>query len=267
MTVASNVEFGLDVRRVARAERRRAVDRALRQVHLSDLAHRKPGQLSGGQQQRVALARALVVRPRVLLLDEPLSNLDAGLRMQMRSEIRSLCAEAGLTALYVTHDQHEAMAVADRIALMRDGEVEQVGTPREIYERPHSLFAARFMGETGVLEATVLRAGSRVELDCPLGGITAARLPDGVGEGDHVLCSVRPECWSLDPPGGRGAPGRVVRSTFLGERTELSVDTKAGPLKVFLPGGTGGKLGEGDEVTLSVAPECVVVLPREGEGP
>jgi iron(III) transport system ATP-binding protein len=262
MSVERNVGFGLEVRSVPRAEREAAVRRALEQVRLGELAARKPGQLSGGQQQRVALARALVVRPRVLLLDEPLSNLDAALRSEMRGEIRLLCKEAGLTALYVTHDQHEAMAVADRIALLDAGRVAQVGTPRQIYTRPASRFAAEFMGMTNVIEARV-SALDPVTLETPLGTLGAARLPGGIASGDPVLLSVRPEAWKRGP-GTHGVRGHVTTAAFLGDHAEYGVQVEQGPALRVTELGSGASVpGQGDRLELHVDPEDVVVLARE----
>ena len=265
MSVERNVSFGLEVRSVPRAERERAVRAALEQVKLETLAGRKPGQLSGGQQQRVALARALVVKPRVLLLDEPLSNLDAALRSEMRGEIRRLCNEAGLTALYVTHDQHEAMAVADRIALLDAGRVEQVGSPREIYTRPASRFSAEFMGVTNILEARVT-ALDPVALETDLGDLGAAGLPAGLAPGDAVLVSVRPEAWKRGS-GANGVSGRVLEAAFLGDHAEYVVEAGAGTtLRVTEQGPGTGELGTGDAIELHVDPADVVVLsPGTGE--
>ncbi len=262
MSVEKNVGFGLDVRGVPSRERRAAVALALEQVKLSDLAGRKPGQLSGGQQQRVALARALVVKPRVLLLDEPLSNLDAGLRIEMRDEIRGLCREAGLTALYVTHDQHEAMAIADRIALMRDGRIEQVGSPREIYDRPASHFAARFMGDTNLFAARIHEVGMAASVDSAFGILPAARLHEGARPGDRVTCSVRPACVTLSHGVGAGVGGTVKSVTFLGERTEVKVE--AGDTTITVTQGRSPELRPGDEVCVTVVPDCLVILP-DGE--
>lgn len=151
MTIAENVAFGLQMRKLPKAETDRRVLKALEAVKMEGRAKSKPNQLSGGQQQRIALARALVVEPRCLLLDEPLSNLDAKLRLEMRAEIRRICKETGLTAVYVTHDQKEALSIADRLAVMRDGVIEQIGAPLEVYRRPANTFTASFIGETNFL--------------------------------------------------------------------------------------------------------------------
>ena len=269
MTVAKNVAFGLSVRGVGRAERESSVRRALEQVRLADLASRKPNQLSGGQQQRVALARALVVEPRVLLLDEPLSNLDAALRVEMRSEIRRLCREARLTALYVTHDQHEAMAIADRVALMRAGRIEQVGSPREIYARPASAFAAAFMGTTNLIEGALRRDADRWLLESDVGSLEV-HVPDPVpDDGACAACSIRPEAWILADPAGAGpglVEGEVASVSFLGERTEYAVRVPAGrTLAVWEAGARRTDRRPGDAVALSVDPRDVVLVPPGGD--
>jgi iron(III) transport system ATP-binding protein len=200
MSVAENVAFGLEERRVPKDEIRRRVGEALESVRMGNYADRKPNQLSGGQQQRVALARALVIRPRCLLLDEPLSNLDAKLRLEMRTEIRRVCKEFKLTTVYVTHDQKEALSVSDRMAILESGRILQVGTPREVYKRPTRKTVAHFIGETdfisgkviGILKdlATVETAIGR--FDGVLGDPTC---PPVVGQ--EVTLSIRPECWEL----------------------------------------------------------------------
>ena len=162
LTARGNVEYGLRVRKVPRAERDKLTANALEMVRLGGLGDRYPGQLSGGQQQRVALARALVIRPDVLLLDEPLSNLDAQLRLEMRREIKRLHTETGTTALYVTHDQEEALSIADRIAILKDGILQQVGTPRELYRLPHTRFVAEFIGETNFIPGTLKHFDARM---------------------------------------------------------------------------------------------------------
>src|SRR5450432_3815732 len=170
MTVAENVAFGLEERKVPKAEIRTKVGEALESVHMGSYAERRPNQLSGGQQQRVALARALVIRPRCLLLDEPLSNLDARLRLEMRSEIRRVCKEFKLTTVYVTHDQKEALSISDRMAILDGGRILQVGTPQEIYRRPSRKTVADFIGETDFIEGEVLSAqGDRAIVETRIG--------------------------------------------------------------------------------------------------
>ncbi|MFF5176455.1 ABC transporter ATP-binding protein [Micromonospora sp. NPDC000316] len=228
MTVAQNVAYGLKVRRVSRAERARRVEEALAQVHLDGYGHRRIDALSGGQQQRVALARALVIRPRTLLLDEPLSNLDAKLREETRTEIRRIQRDSGLTSLYVTHDQAEAMSMSDRIAVMQSGRVQQVGAPHEIYYRPANAFVARFIGRSNVLSLPVVGAGeTRVTVRLP-GGATVdvgAAAGHGLTEGDTALVSARPEHITLAGPDEEAAlRGRVSHVEFTGMATHISID-------------------------------------------
>ncbi|ACJ16473.1 ABC-type iron(III) transport system, ATPase component [Thermococcus onnurineus NA1] len=197
MTVFDNVAYGLKLKKLPKEEIRKKVRWALELVKLSGFEDRYPTQLSGGQQQRVAIARALVVEPKVLLLDEPLSNLDAKLRLEMRSEIRRIQRELGITVIYVTHDQEEAMAISDRIAVMNVGTVEQVGTPKEIYESPKTEFVASFMGKTNVIPAKVVeRNGDRVTVE-----FEGIRL-DGLyytEKSDDVVIVIRPERIKLKP--------------------------------------------------------------------
>jgi iron(III) transport system ATP-binding protein len=198
MTVAQNVAFGLNVRKVSKEETRRRVDEALKLVRMQSYAERKPNQLSGGQQQRVALARALVIRPTVLLLDEPLSNLDAKLRIEMRSQIRAICKQSGITAVYVTHDQKEALSMADGVALLKLGKVMQVGPARELYDRPSSRFVADFLGETNFVPAEVVgREDGAVLLECPAGPMRSTVFPENLPAKGHVTCSIRPEAIRL----------------------------------------------------------------------
>src|SRR5262245_30224313 len=197
MTVAENVGFGLRERRVAKPEIATRVEEALASTRMAGYGARHIDELSGGEQQRVALARALVIRPRCLLLDEPLSNLDAKLRQSMREEIRRLCKSAGLTTIYVTHDQKEALAIADRIAVMQKGRILQIGTPAEVYRRPRSRAVATFIGETNLLKARVLGAADTggLRLDSPIGLLVAA--PDQTfspAPDTDVWISIRPEC-------------------------------------------------------------------------
>ena len=193
LTLRENVAFGLEMRSVKKADVRKRALRALELVKLADRANSKPNELSGGQQQRVALARALVIEPQCLLLDEPLSNLDAKLRLEMRAEIRRICKEAGLTAIYVTHDQKEALSIADRLAILDQGHLLQVGTPQEVYVRPTNRFVAQFIGETTFVEGRVKGArGEWVEVETAAGTWHAT----GAGAfaaGEKVWLSIRPE--------------------------------------------------------------------------
>ncbi len=227
-TVAENVAFGLQVRRVPRPQIAERVTSVLGTVRLEKLADRYPAELSGGQQQRVALARALVVEPEILLLDEPLSNLDANLREEMRFEIRRLHDQTGITMVYVTHDQAEAMVTADRIAVMNGGRVEQVASPYDVYERPATEFVAAFIGRTNTLDGTVVGPGL-VEA-CGgrrLQGTDEAGFPPGT----PVTICVRPHQVLLTRPGDGGfneLRGRVARSVYLGEARDYLVELDGG---------------------------------------
>ncbi|MGC5376998.1 ABC transporter ATP-binding protein [Micromonospora sp. DT68] len=228
MSVAQNVAYGLKVRRVSREERTRRINEALAQVHLTGYGDRRIDALSGGQQQRVALARALVIRPRTLLLDEPLSNLDAKLREETRTEIRRIHRESGLTSIYVTHDQAEAMSMSDRIAVMQSGQVQQVGAPQEIYYRPTNSFVARFIGRSNVLSLPVVGAAeTQVQVRLP-GGATldvGAASGHGLTEGDTALVSARPEHITLAGSNDEAAlRGRITHIEFTGMATHLNVD-------------------------------------------
>jgi ABC-type Fe3+/spermidine/putrescine transport system ATPase subunit len=222
MTVAENVGFGLAVRKVPAAEIRRRVDDMLGVVQLGALRDRYPAELSGGQQQRVALARSIVVRPDVLLLDEPLSNLDANLREEMRGEIRRLHDEFRITTVYVTHDQSEAMAISDRIAVMNGGRIEQVDSPWALYNRPRTPFVAQFIGRTNLLSAT--HAASELRFDGF--SLPATLLDDGAAHG-AVTVSVRPQDLQLSgqPPAGEGSgiEVSVISRTYLGDCWDYTV--------------------------------------------
>ena len=224
-TVRENVAFGLEVRKVPRSEIRARVDEALATVRLDQLADRYPAELSGGQQQRVALARAMVVEPDILLLDEPLSNLDANLREEMRFEVRRLHDETGITMVYVTHDQAEAMVTADRIAVMNAGRIEQVATPYEVYERPLTQFVASFIGRTNTLTGKLVSRGV-VALD-GLGVRVRAQDDTGCDPGDAVAVCIRPHHVLFERPDGAATNevrGRVARSAYLGESRDYQVE-------------------------------------------
>ena len=243
MTAIENVEFGLRMRRVPVAERRRLAAETLDLVGLGSRGARYAHQLSGGQQQRVALARALVTRPRVLLLDEPLSALDAKVRVQLRDEIRRIQQELGITTLFVTHDQDEALAVADRVAVMREGRIEQIGTPEELYSRPATAFVADFVGQSNRLEGTA--SGGRIQI---LGQDLPSRTP---GLNGSVLCFVRPEDIGIRAiqRAGQGG-GTVVGSSFHGSfrRTIVLVEAQ----QVVTQHAASQSFGLGDEVELTI---------------
>ena len=226
MTVRDNIAYGLKIKKVDKAQRTARVDEALAAVQLDAVADRRPNALSGGQQQRVALARALVVRPRVLLLDEPLSNLDARLRQEMRSEIRRICKEAGLTGLYVTHDQDEALSMADRIALLKDGKVVQCAPPTELYSRPTTRFAAKFLGDTNLIPGTITgTSDGGVVVQTSFGSLHAATWTGSTPPSGKVMCSIRPE--AVVPHKGEGANVLQLSSTgsvFLGERVRVMLE-------------------------------------------
>ena len=266
LTVAQNVAFGLEMRQVPRAEVARRAAKILDRVGLGGLGGRFPRQLSGGQQQRTALARALVINPSVLLLDEPLANLDAKLREEMRFYIRSLQREFGITTLYVTHDQAEALVLADRVAVMMDGVLRQFDAPEEIYHRPRSAAVAAFIGLTNLLPGRVAsRAGDVVVVETPAGRIRGRGVPD-LAPGARTALSVRPEYIDLEPlDGGRGAEtpepaadgggpnrmqGRVAERTFLGAITDFRVDLGGG-LTLRVQGRAGLPLRPGDRVAVS----------------
>jgi iron(III) transport system ATP-binding protein len=237
LTVFDNVAYGLSVRRVPGAEVKQRVADALAMVRLEGFEARLPRALSGGQQQRVALARALVIRPRLLLLDEPLANLDARLRDEVRWLIREVQQQAGITTFYVTHDQAEAMALSDRIAVMKSGRVAQFATPREIYQRPAEAYVARFTGEANFLPVQV---GDRLAdglLLVEVAGVTLA-VPGTVKAGAKGLLAVRPEALSL---ADTGIPARVVASAFLGAAQQCDV-----------------ALADGTQLRLSVSPHAIV---------
>lgn len=226
MTVAQNVAYGLKARRLPRAETERRIEEAMELVKITPYRDRLPANLSGGQQQRVALARAIVIKPDILLMDEPLSNLDAKLRVQMRTTIRRIQAELGITTVYVTHDQEEALAISDRIAVMNEGRVLQIGRPETIYGRPSDAFVASFIGVSNPLKAEVehwqdgvskvaLSPGYRVD-------IPGTHPPDG---DRRIHVSVRPDDFRLCPPDEPGIPGEVVFSTYLGSYMQYLVKT------------------------------------------
>jgi spermidine/putrescine transport system ATP-binding protein len=257
MTVADNVGFGLRFDDVGKDERRRRVGEALDLVRMGEYAGRKPHQLSGGQQQRVALARSLVLRPKVLLLDEPLGALDAKLRRTLQDELRTLHREVGITFVYVTHDQEEALTMSDRLAVMRSGVIEQVGTPREVYDEPASTYVADFLGLANLMTATVDATGSVEVGGARLGADTGA-LAAG------LACTVlaRPERVRLASPGGDGLAATVEQIVFAGPVTHVHVRWAGQVLQVVVPNdGAALPGGIGDEVGLVLGADALRVLP------
>jgi putative spermidine/putrescine transport system ATP-binding protein len=256
MTARQNVEFGLKIRGRDKSDRKKRVDHLLELVGLEQAADRYPHQLSGGMQQRVALARALAIEPRVLLLDEPLSALDAKVRVQLREEIRRIQLELGITTLYVTHDQEEALAISDHVAVMYGGVIEQMGTPAEMYTAPKTPFVAEFIGTMNRLEAHIVdgasgeveHAGKRLRID-------AAR---GRTSGERVLILIRPETLDLQAAGGATANGNtltaeVVTQTFLGPVTRLK-----------MTGGLIADMSTARAAALPVGANVVAQVPTEG---
>jgi iron(III) transport system ATP-binding protein len=233
MTLRENVAFGLEMRGIRKSETAPRVMRALEMVKLSDRADSKPNELSGGQQQRVALARALVIEPQCILLDEPLSNLDAKLRLEMRAEIRRICKEAGLTAIYVTHDQKEALSIADRLAILDQGNLLQVGAPQEVYSRPKTRFIAQFIGETTFVEGLVREVRDGLAAVETAAGAWAASVSaqDKFTAGEKVWLSVRPEAVQLHTDRASGTnlfKAQVHGTIYLGEVAQHLVEMGGG---------------------------------------
>ena len=265
MTVAQNVAFGLEERRVARPEITRRVGEALESVHMGAYADRRPSQLSGGQQQRVALARALVIRPRCLLLDEPLSNLDARLRLEMRAEIRRVCKEFKLTTVYVTHDQKEALSISDRMAILDAGQILQVGSPQEVYRRPARTTVANFIGETDFIPGKIVAAANGAATVETAVGRFEGLLGDPRARpavGAAVTVSIRPECWKLgEAPSARNSlRGRIGHAIYLGELAQYEFQAGELKLKIFELNPRFVERARPGELIASVEPEDVVVL-------
>ena len=259
MTVARNVAFGLEERRLPRSQIAERVKLALDLVGLAVLADRYPSQLSGGQQQRVAVARTIAVEPKVLLLDEPLSNLDAKMRVQVRRELRDLQQRLRLTTIFVTHDQEEANSICDRIAVMSDGTIQQVGAPMELYERPANLFVANFLGTANILEGAVSREGEQRVFEVKGGGrlplAAAAIVPSG------AKLVFRPQHVSLGAAGSGGLDGVVQHREFLGSTVRYGVRVANSEILVDTPFTSGQALRViGELVAIEIAPERAIFL-------
>jgi iron(III) transport system ATP-binding protein len=270
MTVFDNLAFGLRLRRVAKSEIKKRVDEVLALVRLSSFAERYPRQLSGGQQQRIALARALVIQPGVLLLDEPLSNLDAQLREEMRFEIRELQKTLGITAVYVTHDQAEALVLSDRIAVMHDGVITQIGTPEQIYNQPNNRFVAGFIGLSSFVEGAV----THLESDAVYATVTTGdnldiRVPgDGLSLNQKVTLAIRPEHISLKQDTSVAVPkdvnvlkGEVVRAAYLGDVIDYRIQVGSWVLRLHAD--TDTHLQPKEKAQLIVPIERITLIPTE----
>src|SRR5262245_8319468 len=266
LTIFENVAFGLRLRRIGEAELKQRVGQALELVGLPDLGGRYPRQLSGGQQQRIAIARSVVLEPRILLFDEPLSNLDLKLRLAMRRELRELQRRLGKTAVYVTHDQGEALALSDRIVVMSNGRIEQIGSPQEIYERPANAFVADFIGSSNLLDATVVGCdGTATIID--VGGLT---LRAGLAEhacGASIVAMVRPERIRLaaahESGGDNRLSARIREGTYLGQDLHLSLRIEGGQeLSVVTQGSAARHLAPGEEVVVLVDATDIFLLPK-----
>lgn len=266
MTVEENVAYGLKAKKVPRADVERRTREALELVQISALSKRKPSELSGGQQQRVALARAFVIEPGVLLMDEPLSNLDAKLRIQMRTIIKKLQKSLGITTIYVTHDQEEALAISDRIAVMKDGHIMQIGTPAEIYKKPRNVFVAGFIGTSNFLEGEILSQGEDLKAVIALKPGTRFETLLKKRYIGKVILSVRPEEFRIQEEGSSGMSGKITISTFLGDFVNYEVQLKDGStVEVNEYTRDMEKIREpGQEVVLSFIPNRISIFDGDG---
>ncbi|HXW88812.1 MAG TPA: ABC transporter ATP-binding protein [Streptosporangiaceae bacterium] len=266
LTVFDNVAFGLRNKKLSRNELRQRVYSALELVHLRSFEKRRPGQLSGGQQQRVALARALVLQPSVLLLDEPLGALDAKLRRSLKVELKTLQEQVGITFLYVTHDQEEALTMSDRLAVMRDGRIVQIGAPAEVYEEPADTYVADFLGVSNLMPVDVVSRGPGSQCQVKLGDSLLTVEHAGVDVPDRAHAVVRPERVRIESFGSAGPnriPAMVERLVYLGSSTQVFLHLAAGAdVQALLPNDGGrSDLAQGTPVHAYLAPDALRVLP------
>jgi iron(III) transport system ATP-binding protein len=271
MTVYDNIAYGLKIRGLPIQERVARVKECLKIVRMEDYAMRYPNQLSGGQQQRVALARALAIQPNLLLLDEPLSNLDAKLRLETRGEIKKIQRELKITTIYVTHDQEEALSMADRVAIMNEGKIEQIGSPRDVYSDPANRFVAEFIGETNIIEGSInkiIKNEGLLVVDTDYGLKIYGKLPENkYAEGQRVVCLVRPEYLEIfDAPQG-GVDSNVFKAkirvvSYYGSSEHYNLEGPRDLLLKAVEFGFYHRRREGDIVYVSFRPEHVKVFPR-----
>jgi iron(III) transport system ATP-binding protein len=269
MDIFENIAYGLRVKRLAESEIVERTNNVIKLMQLDGMEKRYPNQISGGQQQRIALARAIVIEPKVLLFDEPLSNLDAKLREYMRDEIRKLQLRLGITSIYVTHDQNEAMAISDKVVIMNQGNIEQYGTPQEIYYTPKNKFVANFMGKANFINGTVQgkeNSGVYVKV-----GVYSVKVNNpgwyDPKQGENVSMVIRPEAIKLSND-NEGLAGTIIRATFLGSFAEYDVDVMGNSVcvQVYNPQ-LNSVLEAGTEVRLLFDPDCIRILPvKSGEG-
>ena len=264
LTVFENIAYGLNVQRLNKKTIVERVNRVLDLVHLEGYGDRAPGQLSGGQQQRVALARALIMEPKVLLMDEPLSNLDAKLREEMRTEIRRIQKELNITSVYVTHDQIEAMTLSDRIVVMNEGVIEQIGSPIEIYRFPNSRFVANFIGRANFIDGVILNQnGSALTVQSLGESITLSNVKREFHKGEEVTLIVRPEMIEIKKTGGL-YNGVVRRAVYLGDLIEYAVEINGlSILGIETDPHVTELFPDGEQITIGFAEDCIQVLPAE----
>ncbi|MFA6815586.1 MAG: ABC transporter ATP-binding protein [Lentisphaeria bacterium] len=268
LTVAENIAFGLHVQHLSKKECNERIQEIMEQMQITEYAKRKPNELSGGQQQRVALARTLVVQPECLLLDEPLANLDAKLRRDMRLEIRNICKNSGITSIYVTHDRQEALSMADRLAIMEDGEFRQIGTPQEVYRHPNSAFIANFIGETNIIHGVVTSVKTGfITVQASDTELTVTRHPSSptVKPNQKILLSIRPEAFTIQEGAKNSIMVRLQQLDYLGEiACHICTLSDHSGLKFY-------ELNPiltrhpGDRIRLQVSPDDITILDNSAE--
>ncbi len=265
MSVKDNVAFGLKNRKIPASQIDAQVDEILKIVKIDHLKNRMPAKLSGGQQQRVALARAIVIHPEVLLMDEPLSNLDAKLRVEMRNAIKRIQQQIGITTVYVTHDQEEALAVSDRIAVMNGGVIQQIDTPKNIYQRPANLFVSTFIGLSNILPGIILVKNGETSIQIQDYTVSMDQLSQEVKDGQNIRVSVRPEEFIIRQPDGNGIPGIVKSSVFLGITTHYFVTLANGQeIEVIQNSDIWDIIPDGSDIRLAVQPQKINVYTEDG---